>query len=293
MKPTIRLFVTPAAAVAVAFACAAPAALAQGAPDTLGRIRAAKEIRVVYSGDSLPFSFQSPGGQPTGYSIDLCRKVIAAIGQAVGEPNLRVVWTPGTVAERIAAVKTGRADLDCANTTATLSRMADVDFGNLIFVDGGGLLVRSDTPINRFADLTGRRIGVIAGTTTEARLAQMMKDRRVEAAVVRVREGPEAIAMMESGTLDAFASDKIKLVGLAANAKDTSAYALLAEDLSFEPYAFAMARGDAAMRLAVNRALSRTYLSGEIEGIFRQWLGALGWPSALLAAMYVLNAVPE
>jgi glutamate/aspartate transport system substrate-binding protein len=111
--------------------------------------------------------------------------------------------------------------------------------------------------------------------------------------VVTVRDGNEGIALLDSGGADAFASDKVKLVGLAAQAKDPASYAFLVEDLSFEPYAFAVPRNDSAFRLEVNRALAQTYASGDIEGIFTQWLGKLGRPSGLLAAMYVLYAIPE
>jgi len=43
----------------------------------------------------------------------------------------------------------------------------------------------------------------------------------------------------------------------------------------------------------VNTALTQVYLSPDIEVIFEQWLGRLGRPSGLLAAMYLLNAIPE
>ncbi len=99
--------------------------------------------------------------------------------------------------------------------------------------------------------------------------------------------------MLESGSLDAFASDKIKLIGLAVQAKDPKPLAILADDLSIEPLAFALPRGDSAMRLEVNRALTQAYIDGSIETIFNQWLGALGRPSGLLASMYLLNVIPK
>jgi glutamate/aspartate transport system substrate-binding protein len=101
------------------------------------------------------------------------------------------------------------------------------------------------------------------------------------------------VALLESSAVAAFASDKIKLVGLAAQAKNPKGFALLAEDLSFEPYALMLPRNDSAFRLEVNRALTQIYLSGEIDSIFAKWLGPLGRPSGLLAAMYLLNAIPE
>ena len=149
-----------------ALATAIPAA-AQGAPDTLARIKAAKRINVAFSGDSLPFSFVDKDSAPAGYSIDLCRKVIGQIGQAAGVADLKVNWLVGTAAERIQMVASAKADLDCGNTTATQTRAQTVDFSALVFVESGGFLVVGGGPVQRVADLGAKRIGVIAGTTTE------------------------------------------------------------------------------------------------------------------------------
>jgi ABC-type amino acid transport substrate-binding protein len=266
---------------------------AQAPANTLAKIKAAKAINVAFSVDSLPFSFVGPGNEPAGYSIDLCKKVIAQIGRAVGEPGIKVNWMAGTVTERLRMVESGRADLECANTTQTQTRLANVDFSNLIFVDGGGLLVRSDSPLNRVADMGGKRIAVLKGTTTEGRLLEQLKRRLVNATIIQIDDANSGVVMLESGTVDAYAGDKIKLIGLAAQAKDPGKLAMLAEDLSFEPYAMALPRGDSALRLEVNKALTQVYIGGDIETIFAQWLGKLGRPSGLLAAMYLLNAIPD
>jgi glutamate/aspartate transport system substrate-binding protein len=270
-----------------------PCAVAQGAPDTLAKIRAAKAITVAFSADSLPFSYVESNNQPAGYSIDLCKRVIAALGRAAGVPDLKVNWVVDTVPNRIALIASGKADLECANTTQSQTRLKEVDFSNLIFVDGGGFLVRSDSNIKGVSDLAGKSLAVTTGTTTEKRLAGLLKRRMIDAKVVSVKDGVEGVALLESGAVAAFASDKIKLVGLAAQTKNPKAFALLAEDLSFEPYAFMLPRNDSAFRLEVNRGLTQIYLSGEIDSIFTQWLGSLGRPSGLLAAMYLLNAIPE
>lgn len=267
-------------------------ASAQSPPDTLGKIRAAGQINVGYSPDSLPFSSTGSEGRPIGYSIELCQRIVAAIGRTVGNPNLRINWIAGTVAERLASVKAGRVDIECANTTATISRMADVDFSSLVFVDSGGFLVRADGPIQQFSEFAGKRVGVIAGTTTEQRLTLALKENGVAATVVPVRDGPEGTAMLEAGTLDGFAGDKIKLIGLAVTARNPAGLSLLAAELSYEPYAFALPRGDSSFRLAVNRELTRIYVT-EIDGIFSRHLGKLGRPSGLLASMYLLNAIPD
>ena len=103
--------------------------------------------------------------------------------------------------------------------------------------------------------------------------------------------GPPAVS--ESGTVDAYAGDKVKLVGLAVQAKEPAKLALVAEDLSIEPYAMALPRNDSAFRLEVNKALTQVYIGGDIEQIFAQWLGKLGRPTGLLAAMFLLNSIPN
>jgi len=264
-----------------------------GASPTLERIRAAKEIRVAFSGDSPPFSLVAANGEPAGFAIELCRRVIAGIARATGEPDLKTRWIVASAAERVDLVATGKADLDCANTTTTLARLREVDFSALVFVDTGGLLVREGSPVERLAGLEGRRVGVLAGTTTDLRLPSTLRQQGVNATVVRLNDGVEGVAMLESGSLDAFAADKVKLAGLAADARAPRSLRVLPDDLSYEPQAFALPRNDSAYRLEVNRALSRAYASGEAERIFGQWLGRLGKPSGLLAAVYMLNVIPE
>jgi glutamate/aspartate transport system substrate-binding protein len=271
----------------------ATGAAAQQAPNTLGKIKSAKAINVAYSADSLPFSFAEAGKEPQGYSIDICKRVIAQIGRAVSEPNLKVNWLAGSTPERLQMIASGKADVECANTTQTLARLANVDFSGLTFIDAGGFIVRTDTSINKLTDMGGKKIAVLKGTTTESRLKATLERRLVNATVVPVDSGNQGIAMLDAGTVDAYAGDKIKLVGLALVSKDPTKLAMLAEELSYEPYAMALPRGDSALRLEVNRALTQVYVGGEIETIFGQWLGALGRPTGLLTAMYLLYSIPD
>jgi len=291
------LVATPAASQAPAPKAAAQKAAAKApaatAPrNTLAKLRATKTINIAFSADSLPFSFVDSKQQPAGYSIDLCKRVIVQLGRAAGVDELKINWIVGSAAERVEMVASGKADIDCANTTATQARMALVDFSSLVFLDGGGFLVKG-TALQKFTDFNGKNIGVIMGTTTEQRLDAALKQRLINANITKVRDGNEGLAMLESGSIDAFASDKIKLIGLAAQAKDPKPLSVLQDDLSIEPLAFALPRGDSAMRLEVNRALTQVYVGGDIEAIFNAHLGALGRPSGLLAAMYLLNAIPQ
>jgi ABC-type amino acid transport substrate-binding protein len=282
----------------IAALCLAPAlALAQtgNAPldGRLKKIQETKTISVAYRTDALPFSFEDNDKKPAGYMIDLCRSVIAAIERQTGIVPLQVKWVPVTVQTRFAAVSGGQADMECGATTVTLGRMKEVGFSSLTFVDGTGLLVRSSTAGNSLMDLANKKIGVITGTSNERALAEAMKAKMINAQVVPVRSRDDGLAQLEAGTIDAFAGDRVLLVGLAGKAKDPKSLALLGDALSYEPYAIVLPRGDWAMRHAVDAALAQIYKSSALPEIYNRWFGALGRPSPILEVMYGLGRLPD
>lgn len=269
-------------------ACGAQAQTA----DTLKKIRDSKSISLGYRTDSPPFSFAGSDGQPAGYTVDLCKRVVAGIERALGGGNLAVKWVPVTSANRFDHVVSGAIDLECGNTTVTLGRQERVDFSNMTFVDGGAVLVLAESKLGRLADLAGKTVGVKPGTTTETSLKAALKEKLIDARVVNVKDEAEAMAALNDKRIDGYAADRVVLVGSVVLARSDIKYTLLQDDFSFEPYALMMRR-DPAFRLAVNRGLVQVYRSGAIKEIFDRWLAPLGKPGPLLAAMYYLNTTPE
>lgn len=259
----------------------------------LKKIADTKTITLAYRTDALPFSFEDGEKKPAGYMVDLCRSVVASIERQLGGAPLQVKWTPVTVQTRFSAVASGQADLECGATTVTLSRMREVGFSSLTFVDGTGLLIRTATSGNSLLDLANKRIGVVAGTSNERALADAMKAKMVTAQVVPVKTRDEGLAQLEAGTIDAFAGDRILLVGLASKAKDARALTLLTEMLSYEPYAIVLPRGDWALKLAVDTGLSQVFRSSALPEIWGRWFGALGRPSPVHEVMFALGRLPE
>jgi ABC-type amino acid transport substrate-binding protein len=170
--------------------------------------------------------------------------------------------------------------------------MERVDFSVPIFVDGGSVLVREKDHLARLTDLKGRRIAVIPGTTTLPALQNALKVIDVAAEFVTVRTGADGVALLLSGKVDAYASDRVVLAGLML-AQGNDALAFINQDFSFEPYALVVRRDDPDFRLAVNRALVGLYKSGEIDPVYVKWLAPLGQPGPLLNAMFYLNSFPE
>src|SRR5258706_1510178 len=267
-------------------------AQAQAVSGTLKKLSDSKTIRIAYRTDALPFAYEGDGKQPAGYTVELCKRVVASLERQLKVQPLQIKWVPATSQNRLELVKKGQADMECGSTTVSLSRMGDVDFSSYVFVDSTGLLARKASGATSIKDLAGKRIAVIAKTTNQSGLESAMKQLAVNATVVPVKNRAEGIAALEAGSVDAFASDKVLLLGLGDNVKYPSLYTMLADDLSFEPYAIVLPRGDASFRVAVNRGLSEIYRSKEIVEIFRGAFGGLE-PTPMLVIVYGLGAYPN
>ena len=242
----------------------------------LKKIHETKTISIAYRTDAMPFSFEEANKQPSGYMVDLCRRVVGVIERQIGVAPLQVKWVPVTVQNRFSTISSGQADMECGATSVTLGRMKEVGFSSLTFVDGTGLLIRASTAGNTLSDLANKKIGVIAGTSNERALAEAMTAKVVTATVVPVKSRDEGLAQLEAGSIDAFAGDRVLLIGLAGKAKDPKSLALLGEALSYEPYAIVLPRGDWAMRQAVDAALAQIFKSAALPEIYMRWFGAMG-----------------
>ena len=251
-----------------------------------------KVVRIAYRRDATPFSFEREKGKPVGYTIDLCGLVIDAIGRQLGQ-NLNIQWVPVTVQTRLSAIANNQADMECGSTTVTLQRLEEVDFSSFVFVESTAILVRRESGIRSFSEMNGKKIAVTSGTTNEHAVADQIRRHKLDAAtLVVVNNSKEGIAALESGVVDGYASDKLLLVG--AEKQHPAALALLADELSVEPYAIALPRGDWAFRLAVNRALAQIYRSAAQYDVFTRWFNQIGLrPSETTGTAWTFGSFAE
>jgi ABC-type amino acid transport substrate-binding protein len=263
------------------------------AEDTLHRIKQTQTIRLGYFEGSAPFSFTGADKTPQGYSVELCQRVTESIQRQLGLPKIRTVWVSLGLKDRIDAVRTGRIDIECGTTTWSFTRQKQVDFSLITFVDGASLLVTDGSNIKRIADMDGKRVAVIRGTTTERALTSVLAKDKIKAQVIPIDTRERGIALLKDGGADAFASDRFLLFSLMKSTESAKPLRLVEEDFSVEPYALALPRNDSEFRLAVNRGLADLFRSGEINQVYTRWLEQFGQPSLLLSALYVLQAIPE
>jgi len=260
---------------------------------TLDKVKRDGTLVIGYVEEAAPFSSTDGAGQPQGYSVDLCRAIAAGIGTQLKIADLKTRWVPLTVQNRLEAVRAKRVDLECSTTTWTLQRQSLVDFSLITFVDGANVVTLGDAGLARIADFNGKRIAVLAGTTTEKVLRQALARQQVKAEVVTITSRSEGLQMVDQGKAHGFASDRATLIVAMVASKNRGRFRLLDQDLSVEPYALALPRDDHDFRLAVNRVLAGLYRNGGIQPIYERWLGQFGSPSLLLNATYFIQGLAE
>jgi len=260
---------------------------------TLKRINDSSEINLGYRKDQTPMSFDKDYNKPAGYSVELCKRIAAAVKQKLGRSDIIINYVPVTAENRFDAIQSGKIDILCGATTKTLSRSEIVGFTQLTFVTGGALLSRKDAVVEDVKGLEGKRVAVVSNTTTIKSLNSAVGGLGIDVEVVPVDSTDEGMVMLEQGKIDAFSADQVVLIGQIISRGGRKLYTLSSELFSFEPFALAVPRGDADFRLIADRVLSQLNRSGEIAEIYKKWFGSFGKePPVALEVLYQLNATP-
>jgi len=284
-------FMAPSALLLTATLLAACATGPGPTGGSLARIGQSQTLTMGYREDSRPFSYKGADGSPAGYSVDLCKRVAASLQSQLKLQKLDVKWVPVTVASRQQAVTDGTIDVECGSTSRTLGREQQVDFSNAIWVEGSSFVSPKDSAMRRVSELNGKRVGVIQGTTTESAL-KALSAKGIVPTFVPVKTHTDGVAAVRDGRADAYATDRLILVGEVLGGPSGAPLRLSDDYISLETYSLMMRR-DADLRLAVNRALAEIYRSGDIVQVFRQSFGPNALPSPMLEAAFVLGALPE
>jgi ABC-type amino acid transport substrate-binding protein len=262
---------------------------------TLDEVRESGTFRIGFRESEPPMSFTGPEGTPIGYSIDLCERIAAEVEATLGLSDMAVEFVPTTAADRFTDLADGRFDILCGSTTKTLARSELVDFTQLTFVTGASLLaLDGDDPVEALADLNDKTVAVVEGTTTIDALRGALQESSIAAEVRPVANAEEGFQLLVDGSVDAFSSDQIVLIGLVLTHEIDQTFVVSREIFSFDPFALAVRQNDSEFRLIADRVLADLNRTDEITSVYAKWFGRFS-PEIpeLLQALYVLNSTPE
>jgi glutamate/aspartate transport system substrate-binding protein len=239
---------------------------------TLKKIKDSGTITLGHRDSSIPFSyFGDTSKQPVGYSHDLQLKVVEELKKELALPDLKVRYNLVTSQTRIPLVQNGTVDLECGSTTNNIERQRQVDFSVGIYEVGTRLLARKSSGINDFEDLKGKNVVTTAGTTSERLIKSMNADKAMGMNVISAKDHGESFLMLESNRAVAFMMDDALLAGEMAKAKKPDDWHVVGTPQSFEIYGCMVRKGDEGFKKVVDKALSDTFASGEINDIYNKW----------------------
>src|SRR3954467_12333283 len=142
------------------------------APATAQTLKKVKDRGSLVCGVSqgLPgFSNPDDKGNWTGFDVDFCRAMAAAI---FNDAN-KVKFSPLSAKDRFTALQSGEIDVLARVTSWTLSRDTALgfNFAAVTYYDGQGFLIRKSLKVNSALELNGASICTQTGTTSELNLS--------------------------------------------------------------------------------------------------------------------------
>jgi general L-amino acid transport system substrate-binding protein len=240
LKGLIMKRLATAFAIATVLAFGLQAAGAQ----TLKAVKDRGELVCGANGSLAGFGIPDPQGNWTGFDVDFCRAIAAAI---FNDPT-KVKFVPLTAANRFTALQSGEVDVLARNTTWTMSRDTSlgVDFAAVTYYDGQGFMVRKVLKVSSALELNDASVCVQQGTTTELNLADYFRSNHMSLKTVTFATVDEALKAYDAGRCDAYTTDSSGLYGSRVLLADPGANIVLPEIISKEPLSPAVRQGDDA-----------------------------------------------
>lgn len=212
------------------------------------------------------FSFRDPqSGSLVGFDVDIAREVARDL---FGNPG-RIEFQILTSEQRLTALEEATVDIVVKTMTITCSRKERVEFSTSYFQAFQRILTVAGSGIRDVADLNGRTVCVVRGTTSLIRIQQLQPG----AIILGVPNWADCLVALQQNQADAITTDDAILAGL--NAQDPY-LEIVGGNLSSEPYGIGITKGNESLVRFVNGTLERIRADGTWDELYRQWLSVLG-----------------
>lgn len=220
------------------------------------------EIKIATVSNSKPMSFKDAEGDYKGFEIDLGREIAKRI---LGKPEL-ATFIETSSAGRIEIVDSGKADIVIATTTINPQRKIFVDFTNPYYTASLAILAPAESKVFTVADLQDKKIGVVAGTTSE----KSAKTLAPNATIIARETFNQSTDDLITKNVDVVFQDDALILGFLQDHK--SEYKMLPLKLTVEPYGIAVKRTeDKTLRNSIDLILDEMRSDGTLAQLKQKW----------------------
>ncbi|HXQ86699.1 MAG TPA: transporter substrate-binding domain-containing protein [Gaiella sp.] len=267
------------AVVAAAFGAAQPnattttartAAKAPVLPKLPADIASRKRLIVGVKCDTPPFGYIDVRGKNAGVDVEIAKQFARyAFGRAQ-----RLTFVCAPTAAREPLLTTGRVDLVISTFTYTADRDTRIDFSRPYFNSTGRLLVKNGSPIQKLADIRGKRVATTSGSIYDRWMKRCFTDTQVAV----LDSVTNAVLAFNQGRADAVMFDDTSLALIAA----TDPSSKITDDLFLEqPYGIGIKQGNVQLKRWVDARLNLMKQKDLFAPIIRSYIAPRFVPAFL------------
>jgi general L-amino acid transport system substrate-binding protein len=225
----VKPFLVATAALAFGVFAGAPGAGA----DTLKAVQDRGKLVCGVSQGLAGFSIKDDKGAWSGFDVDFCRALAAAI---FNDPS-KVDYVPLSASERFDALKANKIDVLSRNSTWTLGRENDSNlvFAGVTYYDGQAFLVPKGRNLTSALELDGSKVCVQTGTTSIANAKDFFESNHINYEIVEGATVADVVANYLAGKCDVLTTDESQLFALRSAFPKPSEHMILPDVISKEP----------------------------------------------------------
>jgi len=197
---------------------------------TLDDVRARGKLNCIINTGLAGFAAPDDKGKWTGFDVDFCRAVAAAV---LGDAD-KVNYTTATGKTRFTKLAAGEGEILSRNTTWTFSRDVDLSqtFVGVSYYDGQGFMAPKALGVKSAKELDGASVCIQTGTTTELNLAEFFSANKISYEAVPIETNSEAQELYKAGRCDVYTTDASGLYSTRASMPVPSDHIVFEEIIS-------------------------------------------------------------
>lgn len=213
------------------------------------------------------FSAQDKAKVWSGFDVDFCRAVAAAV---LGDSS-KINFVSLSTTTRFEALTSGKIDILSRNTTWTLSRdvVLGFEFVGISYYDGQGFMTRRDNGLSSALQLAQATICLLEGTTSQTNAQHFFAEKKIEVKFKAYKDRGTLVKDYDAKRCDAYSADRSGLASDRLRTSDPEAHMLLPEVISKEPLG-PVVRQDDAQWAEINRWVLYLLVNAEEAGWTQQ-----------------------
>ena len=281
MKKLLRIF----------FILATIATTSMSFADTLDRLLRNEPLTIGYTTrNTFPFSYASTSGEPRGYVVELCQRIIELVGGGKVSPQIK--YLPLEPGQRVAMLANGTTDLDCSPNSENELRGAQVAFLPTIFVDETRLMVPATSKARSANDLRGKRVAVLSGSSNVQIVMKLDKEKSLNLTVVPLKSWEEVVSYLDGGNADAYLNSE-SFIRTRWAREGAKGQRLLPDFSEHRARGIMINSDEKKFKDAAEVALRKLVKSGEFEKIYERWFRSAIQPDGINLQIPIHNELRQ